>query len=123
MGIWRGVYLKVSGKVSLDNTNVQSKVKLPGLEEASLTIKTRLRNYSSETVNGILKGKIENSEFSYLVTLKPGIVTDLKLTAEQIPELRLMNPRIGGVITWAPLNYTNLISHLLQIRTFQIQIK
>jgi exo-1,4-beta-D-glucosaminidase len=94
MGIWREVYLKINGEVSLNNTYVESKVNTVTLDEASLTIKTSLKNTATKTVTGLLKGKIENREFSYPLTIKPGQTIDLTLTPQQIPELNIKNPRL-----------------------------
>lgn len=94
MGIWREVYLKISGEVSISNTYVESAVNTTTLEEASLTIKTSLKNNSAKTEHGYLTGKIENSEFRYPVTLKAGETLNLALTKAQIPELTIKNPRL-----------------------------
>jgi len=94
MGIWREVYLSISGEVSIENPYVQSKVNTTTLAEADLTIKTSLKNYSSKTETGFLKGKIGNNEFSFPVTLKPGEKLELTLTPEQIPSLHIKNPRL-----------------------------
>lgn len=94
MGIWREVYLKIAGDVSINNTYVESKVNTVTLDEASLIIKTSLKNKNKKPVSGILKGKIENLEFEYPVTINPGQTLDLALTPEQIPALKLKNPRL-----------------------------
>ena len=94
MGIWREVYLKITGEVSINNTYVESKVNIATLKEASLTIKTSLKNNSTKTEEGFLTGKIENREFSYPVVLKAGQTLDMVLTSTQIPELHIKNPRL-----------------------------
>jgi exo-1,4-beta-D-glucosaminidase len=94
MGIWREVYLSITGEVSLTNTVVQSKLNTSSLSEADLTIKTSLKNYSLKTESGVLKGRIENREFRYPVTLKPGEKLDVKLTPSEIPLLHINNPRV-----------------------------
>ena len=93
MGIWREVYLEISGDVSMQNTYVESDLNT-SLNEASLTVKTNLKNNSSKTVNGVLKGKIEHNEFSYPVRIEPGQSLNLRLTPQEIPELHLKNPRL-----------------------------
>ena len=94
MGIWREVYLKISGKVCINKTYVESNVNTATLDEASLTIKTCLKNNSAKTESGYLTGKIEGREFSYPVVLKAGETLNLSLTREQIPELLIKNPRL-----------------------------
>jgi len=94
MGIWREVYLKITGEVSINNTYVESSINIATLDEASLTIKTSLKNNSAKTEHGFLTGKIENREFSFPVVLKAGETLDLALTKEQIPELNIKNPHL-----------------------------
>jgi exo-1,4-beta-D-glucosaminidase len=94
MGIWRGVYLKITGDVAVKNTFVGSKVNTETLDEAWLTLNTELINYSSETVKGLLKGKIENTEFNYPVQLNAGEQKFISLTPSQIPALHIKNPRL-----------------------------
>lgn len=94
MGIWREVYLKITGEVSINNTYVESGVNTSTLDEASLTIKTSLKNNSAKTEHGFLTGKIENREFRYPITLKAGETLNLVLAKEQIPELNIKNPRL-----------------------------
>jgi len=94
MGIWREVYLEISGNVSLKDTYVESDLNTASLSEASLTVKTSLKNNSVKTVNGFLKGKIGQIEFSYPVRIEPGQAIDLKLTPGEIPALHIKNPRL-----------------------------
>lgn len=94
MGIWREVYLKISGAVSINNTYVESKVNTVTLSEASLTIKTSLKNHTSKNESGFLTGSFENRTFSYPVQLKAGETLNLVLTSKQIPELLIKNPRL-----------------------------
>ena len=94
MGLWREVYLEISGDVSLHNTYVESDLNTSTLDEASLTVKTSLKNNSTKTIKGLLKGKIGTISFSYPVQVEPGKTVDLKLTPEQIPTLRIKNPRL-----------------------------
>ncbi len=94
MGIWRTVYLEISGDVSIGNTYVESDLNLITPIEASLTVKTSLKNNSSKHIKGILKGKIENINFSYPVQIEPGQAVELTLTPAQIPALHIKNPRL-----------------------------
>jgi len=94
MGIWREVYLHISGEVGLNNTYVQTKVNLENLKEAWLSISTEIKNYSSETVTGKLKGKIENKEFEYPVQLSPGEHKLVTITADNFSCLHFINPRL-----------------------------
>ena len=94
MGIWREVYLKITGVVALNNTYIESKVNTATLREASLTIKTSLTNYSKDFVEGFLNGSIGDLQFHYPVLVMPGETINLSLTKEQIPALDIKNPRL-----------------------------
>lgn len=94
MGIWRPVYLTVSGKVRMTKTHVQSDVNLKTLKEAWLSVTTTFQNFSSEPVSGKLTGKIENSPFSFPISLLPNETKKITLTSEQIKILHIQNPRL-----------------------------
>ncbi len=94
MGIWRPVYLEISGDVTLRNSYVESDLNITTLDEASLIVKTSLKNNSLKQIKGLLKGNIENISFSYPVQIEPGQSIDLKLTPAEIPALHIKNPRL-----------------------------
>jgi exo-1,4-beta-D-glucosaminidase len=94
MGIWREVYLKTTGEVSIENTWVRSSVNTETLKEASLIIRTSLKNHSPSTLRGILKGRIGGESFSYPVTVEAGRTIDLELGPKQISILHIKNPRL-----------------------------
>ncbi len=94
MGIWREVYLRIRVEVGINNTYIQTKVNTQTLKEASLSIQTELKNYSSKTVDGYLKGKIGSLEFRYPIVLNANETINLKLTPEEVPSLKILNPRL-----------------------------
>lgn len=94
MGIWREVYLHIAGDVCLSDTYVQPELNKENFTEADLTIMTNIKNLSQGKISGKLKGKIENREFSYPVTLQPGENRQLVLTPALIQALHIANPRL-----------------------------
>lgn len=94
MGIFREVRLVITGNVSMANTWVYTKVDTTSLNEAWINIETQLSNLSDKDVNGELKGKIENIDFSLPVTLKAGEKKKVKITPEDIASLHIKNPRL-----------------------------
>ena len=94
MGLWRNVYLKFSGNVSLINPEVTSDVNLETLDEASLIIKTGLKNYSHLPVRGVLKGKFDGVQFEYPVQLKADEQKVISITDKEISSLHIKNPRL-----------------------------
>ncbi len=108
MGIWREVYLKITGDVALKNTVVQSDVNTETLDEASLTIKTEVINYSPRAVSGKLIGKSENFEFSIPVHLKAGERKQVTLNSDEISDLHIQHPRLWWCNNMGTPNLYNL---------------
>ncbi len=94
MGLWREVYLSASGPVALRHPAVMSKVDSAANNTAHLTVTALLKNGSDHPVQGTLKGKIENVEFSQPVELAAGESKDVTFTPAQYPQLNLSNPRL-----------------------------
>jgi exo-1,4-beta-D-glucosaminidase len=94
LGIWREVYLQITGDVAIKNTFIKSDVNTETLEEASLTITADVVNYSDRAVNGELIGKSEEFEFSVPVHLKAGETRQVKLTSDDIKALRISHPKL-----------------------------
>ncbi len=108
MGIWREVYLKITGDVALKNTVVQSDVNTETLDEARLTIKTNVINYSLRAVSGKLIGKSEDFEFSIPVHLKAGEQKQVVINSDEISDLRIMHPRLWWCNNMGTPNLYNL---------------
>jgi exo-1,4-beta-D-glucosaminidase len=92
MGIFRDVEVSTSGPVALRYPTVISKLDSDG--KAHLTVTALLKNGTSETVKGALKGKIENAEFSQDVELGPNEQKDVTFTPEQFSQLNFDHPRL-----------------------------
>jgi exo-1,4-beta-D-glucosaminidase len=94
MGIWRDVYLTSSGPVSVRYPQVISKLDLPGLGRARLTVTAELHNAGGEAVEGTLEGRIESQDFSQPVSLGPQETKVVTFTPEQFPQLVVEQPRV-----------------------------
>ena len=57
-GIWKPVYLKTSGPVSMGPATVNTQLSLPNTDSARLTIYSTLRNNSPQPVRGVLRATI-----------------------------------------------------------------
>ena len=114
MGIWRDVYLATSGPVSVRYPQVISKLDLPGLERARLTVTAELHNATGETVEGTLEGRIESRDFSQPVSLGPQETKVVTFTPGQFPQLVVEQPRV-----WWPyaLGAQNLYQAELSFKT------
>ena len=94
MGLWRPVYLTISGDVVVRHPHVVSKLE-PGFTRAALKVGTEVRNVSRQTARGILEARIYRPSgiqafaFEAKVDLAPGeakIIRSPAMTLEQ-PEL------------------------------------
>jgi exo-1,4-beta-D-glucosaminidase len=94
MGLWSEVYLSSSGPVALRNPAVVSKVDSPENSAAHLAVMAQVKNGTNQTVNGTLKGRIENVEFAQPVQLAAGESKDVAFSPADYPQLNLSNPRL-----------------------------
>lgn len=94
MGIWRPVCVKRSGAVVLSHPYVKTRLNLSTLDEAWLTVETDIRNLSSEACSGHLTGELEGKHFSVPYSLKPHETKTLRISADDVPQLHVRNPRL-----------------------------
>jgi exo-1,4-beta-D-glucosaminidase len=108
MGIWREVYLTPSGPVTLRYPQVISKLDLPALDKAQLTVTADLHNATDQPVDGTLTGKIEGREFSAPVSLAPKESKLVSFSPDQFPQLRFDHPRLWWPYALGPQNLYQL---------------
>jgi exo-1,4-beta-D-glucosaminidase len=94
MGLWREVYVTTSGPVALRHPGVTSKVNSPANDSAQLTVVAQLKNASDKAVKGVLKGRIEKTEFSQDVELAAGEAKDVAFEPEKLSQLTFAHPRL-----------------------------
>jgi len=94
MGLWGRVFLRASGAVSLRHPQVETKLDLPGLDVAHLTVRAQLHNSSASPVEGELRGLVGSSEISQSVTLAAGETKEVTFAPEQFGQLNFVHPRI-----------------------------
>src|SRR5271165_5364111 len=104
MGIWRDVHIDATGPVVLRFPAVLTKLNLPSTDQAELTVRVELQNSASHTIEGTLKGKIENIEFSQRVQLGPNQTKLVRFTPEDFPQLKFANPRLWWPAQVGPQN-------------------
>jgi exo-1,4-beta-D-glucosaminidase len=92
MGIFRDVEVTTSGPVALRYPTVTSKLDSGG--SAHLTVTALLKNGTSRTVKGTLKGRIDDAELSQDVELGPNEQKDVSFTPEQSSQLNFEHPRL-----------------------------
>jgi len=108
MGIWRDVCLTASGPVALQYSQVITHFDLPSLQVAHLTVNAELHNATPQAVKGILKGQIENIQFSQDVELAPNESKLVTFTPARFPQLNISNPRMWWPAQLGPQNLYTL---------------
>jgi exo-1,4-beta-D-glucosaminidase len=108
MGIWRDVYLTSSGPATIRFPQVITKLDLPATDKAHLTVTAEVRNETSRAVKGVLKGQIENIEFSQPVTLAKDETKVVTFAPDQFSQLNLTNPRLWWPAHVGPQNLYDL---------------
>lgn len=98
MGIWQPAYLASSGDVAIQYPAVISHIDTASLKSADLTVVSGLRNLTSQSVNGTLRGRIGTVSFSKPVTIGPNDSALVSITPSDAPGLHFTNPRL-----WWPL--------------------
>jgi len=94
LGLWQNVYITATGPVALKNPYVVTKVDIPSLEAAHLTITAELRNLEKRAIAGELQGAIEKITFSQKVKLAAGETKLVRFAPDQFKQLNITKPRL-----------------------------
>lgn len=100
IGIWKDVYLTATGPVAIENPLVHTTLPLPDTSRADVHVEVTLRNYDSNPVAGVLRGRFGGVEFQAPVTVEASSARTIKFDPSTTPALRLQNPRL-----WWPNGY------------------
>jgi exo-1,4-beta-D-glucosaminidase len=92
MGIWREVELRTHDEVSILHPQVLTKLNLPKIDIAHLTVEAQVKNAALKSVTGRLHGTIGSIDFSKQVILKPGETKLVSFTSKAFPQLNIVNP-------------------------------
>ncbi|MFB3920100.1 MAG: sugar-binding domain-containing protein [Terriglobia bacterium] len=114
MGLYRDVYLSASGPVALRWPHVVSKLDLPDLQKAHLTVSAELRNATEHAVKGTLEGEIDKIRFAQEVELGAHETRVVKFSPDKFSQLNISQPRL-----WWPakLGPQNLYTCMLKFET------
>jgi exo-1,4-beta-D-glucosaminidase len=94
MGLWGPVYLTDTGPLALRNPLVTSRLDLPSLKSADLTVTAEVWNTTENPVKGTLRGAIEEIRFSRDVALGPKQRITVRFTPADAPALSVRDPRV-----------------------------
>ncbi len=99
MGVWQDVFISADGPVSIRHPYVVTKLDMPSLDQAHLTISAKLINKSDKPVNGDLVGVIENIQIKKQVVLGAHESKEVQFKPADFAQLNIKNPRV-----WWPHN-------------------
>jgi exo-1,4-beta-D-glucosaminidase len=124
MGIWRSVYIRATGPVTIKHPNVVANLDLPSAGVAHLIISTETNNAGNKQVTGILRSiisDIDNTAQSgtskgrggrivvcQTVTLKAGETKAVEFLPARFSELNISNPRLWWPNPLGPQNLYKL---------------
>ena len=104
MGLWGDVYLIDSGRIAMRNSHVITKLDLPSLDAAHLTVTTELWNAGDTPASAVVRGVIDDVRFSQPIDLAPRERKVVRFTPEQFPQLHVRNPRVWWPYRMGPQN-------------------
>ena len=117
-GIWKPVYLHMTGSVSVNHALVNSELSLSD-SIAKLTVFTSLHNLSEKPVYGILKGTISrkgkpSNHIEQSINLSPNEEREVVFTPDNFQELVVKNPDLWWPYTMGAPNLYNLHFEFVQ---------
>ena len=122
-GIWKPVYLRVSGAVVIGRSAVNSELPLPRTDSARLTIYSSLRNSSAQQVGGVLRATITRPgkpdiQLEQPVTLAAGEERDVSFDPGDFGALTVERPDLWWPYT---MGEPNLYDLQLEFRQYNRQ--
>ena len=93
MGLVRDVYIRVSGPVSVRNTQVVTHLDNPP-DRAHLTLYADLKNTTGQAVEGTLRGNFDNVAVSKKVRLDANQSARVSITPDDDPQLTVAHPKL-----------------------------
>jgi exo-1,4-beta-D-glucosaminidase len=119
-GIWKPVYLRMSGAVMIGPSAVNTELPLPRTDSARLTIYSSLRNSSTQQVRGVLRAMIIRNgkpgiQIEQPVTLAAGEQREVGFGPDKFPQLSVQNPDLWWPYT---LGQPNLYDLRLEFRQY-----
>jgi exo-1,4-beta-D-glucosaminidase len=121
-GIWKPVYLRMTGSVSVNHTLVNSELSQSN-SFARLTVFTDLHNLSEKSVSGILKGTISRKgkttiHIEQSINLSPNEEREVVFAPDNFQELVVKNPDLWWPYTMGNPALYNLNLEFVQDKVF-----
>ena len=105
MGLWRPVYVTLSGQVSVEYPSVATHFTDDSLKTAELTVTGELQNGTGQEVSGTLEARLEGiGTVEQKVSLEPDEHKTVVFDPAQFVQLRVENPRLWWPYPFGPQN-------------------
>jgi hypothetical protein len=100
IGIWGDVSLTITDAVTIENPFVSTKLPLPDISSADLTVQVEVINHSQHPFTGVLHGQVGEISFEQRLKLAANERKTITLDPSTTPALRVKNPKL-----WWPTGY------------------
>jgi exo-1,4-beta-D-glucosaminidase len=94
MGPWRGVEIVRTGPVQIRFPQVTSKLSLPDLASAALTVKMEARNLDTSAHDATIDGVVAGVSLRQTIQLAPGETKTVLFSPKSDPALNLQHPQV-----------------------------
>ena len=111
-GIWKSIRLYSTGNIQLRNPFVTSQLAHPNYDKAAETVSVDVFNPNTQTFEGIVRGKILNTDIQLekKIKLMRGEHKTITFTPEEFPQLNIDKPHL-----WWPKNKGEQHLYTLQL--------
>ncbi len=110
-GIWKNVYLRVTGPATIESPFVSAALPLPDTARADVTVTVTLHNHDARPLNGTLRGRFGDATFETPVALDAKAEKTVKLDRSTTAALRIQNPKL-----WWPTGYGDSNLYPVELR-------
>ena len=100
IGIWGDVFLAVTDAVTIENPFVSTKLPLPDISSADVTIEADLTNHGKHPFNGVVRYHFGDLHFEQHIKVAAGEQIHIKTDPASAPSLHIKNPKL-----WWPVGY------------------
>jgi len=110
IGIWGDVSLAITDAVTIENPFVSTKLPLPDISSADVTIEADLVNHRNHSFSGVVRYRLGELSFEQRVKLAAGEQKHITVDPSTVAALHVKNPKL-----WWPVGYGDPYLHDAQI--------
>jgi len=100
IGIWGDVSIEIADRVTVENPFISTKLPLPDVSSAELTVQADVVNHGPHAWSGVLHGQLGEISFEQKVKLAANERKTITMDPSNAPALRVKDPKL-----WWPTGY------------------